>query len=436
MSRLHGGPRISQANAARERMASVLERPAEHDNAGDAAGRRVGSRHRGPRLPRDRRRRLARDQLDLPRRRAPSRGARGRDAAARGDLHRLVVERRARPRPTRWPRSGGAGATSRCSASRTPSTRPRTPSARWRCVQTDRGRVRGRAGLLDPPLPARALPVRPAVPPQRLRDALSLRAAGRSRRCRSSSASCGRSPGWRGIGAARCACWTRPTGLRRRRWPQSPADAGGYAARLDGDATRLRWACSSIPAADRRRSPATCRARSMAQGLARDARVRIARRRGRPRQRGDVLRRHRHGARRLRRRGGALGARRGPDGCAVSRCTPRTRSGRACPTGAFPWVSPRAGRAHGRGVGEADRRIRAASATRADASTCTTSRRCTTPPRRSCRGVPIVTHLHGTELKMLDAIARGAAGVGQGPHARWWAARMARGGARAPTRRS
>jgi glycosyltransferase involved in cell wall biosynthesis len=37
--------------------------------------------------------------------------------------------------------------------------------------------------------------------------------------------------------------------------------------------------------------------------------------------------------------------------------------------------------------------------------------------------VPVLTHLHGTELKMLDAIARDAPGVGRGPHARWWAAR-------------
>ena len=37
-------------------------------------------------------------------------------------------------------------------------------------------------------------------------------------------------------------------------------------------------------------------------------------------------------------------------------------------------------------------------------------------------GVPIVTHLHGTELKMLDAIARGQPGVG--PYAQWWAERM------------
>jgi glycosyltransferase involved in cell wall biosynthesis len=38
--------------------------------------------------------------------------------------------------------------------------------------------------------------------------------------------------------------------------------------------------------------------------------------------------------------------------------------------------------------------------------------------------VPVVTHLHGTELKMLEAIATAAPGVGRGPHAAWWAARM------------
>ncbi len=37
--------------------------------------------------------------------------------------------------------------------------------------------------------------------------------------------------------------------------------------------------------------------------------------------------------------------------------------------------------------------------------------------------VPVLTHLHGTELKMLDAIARDAPGIGRGPHARWWASR-------------
>ncbi len=37
-------------------------------------------------------------------------------------------------------------------------------------------------------------------------------------------------------------------------------------------------------------------------------------------------------------------------------------------------------------------------------------------------GVPVLTHLHGTELKMLDAIAADAPAVA-GPHARWWASR-------------
>src|SRR3954454_19486783 len=45
--------------------------------------------------------------------------------------------------------------------------------------------------------------------------------------------------------------------------------------------------------------------------------------------------------------------------------------------------------------------------------------------------VPIVTHLHGTELKMLDAIARAEPGLGQGPHARWWAERMGEAARRA-----
>ena len=39
-------------------------------------------------------------------------------------------------------------------------------------------------------------------------------------------------------------------------------------------------------------------------------------------------------------------------------------------------------------------------------------------------GVPIVTHLHGTELKMLAKIAAAEPGVGQGAYAAWWAARM------------
>jgi len=46
-------------------------------------------------------------------------------------------------------------------------------------------------------------------------------------------------------------------------------------------------------------------------------------------------------------------------------------------------------------------------------------------------GVPVVTHLHGTELKMLDAIARAEPGSALGPYARWWAARMGEAARRA-----
>lgn len=45
-------------------------------------------------------------------------------------------------------------------------------------------------------------------------------------------------------------------------------------------------------------------------------------------------------------------------------------------------------------------------------------------------GVPVVTHLHGTELKMLAAIARGEPTI-DGPYAEWWSSRM-----RASARRS
>jgi glycosyltransferase involved in cell wall biosynthesis len=39
-------------------------------------------------------------------------------------------------------------------------------------------------------------------------------------------------------------------------------------------------------------------------------------------------------------------------------------------------------------------------------------------------GVPVVTHLHGTELRMLAAIAGGEPQIAAGPHAQWWAAYM------------
>ena len=42
---------------------------------------------------------------------------------------------------------------------------------------------------------------------------------------------------------------------------------------------------------------------------------------------------------------------------------------------------------------------------------------------RALPDLPVVTHLHGTELKMLDAIARAEPTI-SGPHAEWWASRM------------
>jgi glycosyltransferase involved in cell wall biosynthesis len=50
---------------------------------------------------------------------------------------------------------------------------------------------------------------------------------------------------------------------------------------------------------------------------------------------------------------------------------------------------------------------------------------------RALPGVPVVTHLHGTELKMLDAIARARPDMSEGPHARWWASHMQRAARRA-----
>jgi glycosyltransferase involved in cell wall biosynthesis len=42
----------------------------------------------------------------------------------------------------------------------------------------------------------------------------------------------------------------------------------------------------------------------------------------------------------------------------------------------------------------------------------------------ACEDAPIITHLHGTELKMLAAIAGEAPGTDPGPHAHWWAGQM------------
>ena len=46
-------------------------------------------------------------------------------------------------------------------------------------------------------------------------------------------------------------------------------------------------------------------------------------------------------------------------------------------------------------------------------------------------GVPVVTHLHGTELRMLDAIARANPEISEAPHAQWWASHLRRAARRA-----
>ena len=47
---------------------------------------------------------------------------------------------------------------------------------------------------------------------------------------------------------------------------------------------------------------------------------------------------------------------------------------------------------------------------------------------RALPDVPVITHLHGTELKLLDAVVRGVPGLGDGPHAATWAERTVAAG--------
>ncbi len=91
------------------------------------------------------------------------------------------------------------------------------------------------------------------------------------------------------------------------------------------------------------------------------------------------------------------------------------------PDRAFPWVSPEQGE-----------RMAAAWASLLTASDGIARARLLhlhhlTPVHdaaaRALPRVPVVTHLHGTELKMLDAIARGDPAI-SGPHAEWWVSRM------------
>lgn len=108
------------------------------------------------------------------------------------------------------------------------------------------------------------------------------------------------------------------------------------------------------------------------------------------------------------------------------------------PDRAFPWVAP----AQGRRMTSAWARLIAGSAGFAKAEVLHLHH--LTPIHDAVAsvlpGIPVVTHLHGTEMKMLDALSRPAApetaartGTGgiRGPHAHWWTSRMRRAAHRA-----
>ena len=91
------------------------------------------------------------------------------------------------------------------------------------------------------------------------------------------------------------------------------------------------------------------------------------------------------------------------------------------PDRAFPWVSP----AQGQRMALAWAQLFAQSGAMADARLLHLHH--LTPIHDAAAlalpGAPVVTHLHGTELKMLAAIARGEPAI-DGPYAEWWSARM------------
>ncbi len=95
------------------------------------------------------------------------------------------------------------------------------------------------------------------------------------------------------------------------------------------------------------------------------------------------------------------------------------------PDRAFPWVSP----AQGERMTEAWARLIAGSDAMSRARLLHLHH--LTPIHdavvAAVPDVPVLTHLHGTELRMLDAISRGDADLVDGPHADWWEAPHARG---------
>ena len=319
-------------------------REAHAHSAGEPTRRHGGTRHRGARLPRARRRRPARDQLDLPGRRAQGRAARRGGAAARRDLHGLVVDRR----PGRGGSDGGgvagAAATSPCCASRAPSTRPRTRFARSRSC------ARSRAP----------------------RRSCSSARSGTSRACASSSAGSTaatatrtryryvvrplpslplvrhelrRSRAWRETGGGRCACSTRPTRLRAPRASARLRSGSWGATTIGGDgpvvlSPRRIGARRRVPLARarraglaRRRSPAARWAPTGALGNAQTFFAGIETVPGR-----------------LRRRGRALGARAATRWMRRFPMHPSYEEREGAPDRVVHAGVARAGRAHGRRV--------------------------------------------------------------------------------------
>ena len=103
------------------------------------------------------------------------------------------------------------------------------------------------------------------------------------------------------------------------------------------------------------------------------------------------------------------------------RCIRRLRRAPGVPDRAFPWVSP----AQGERMAVAWAALLAQSDAMARARVLHLHH--LTPLHDAAAlalpGVPVVTHLHGTELKMLDAIDAGEPRI-SGPYAEWWASRM------------
>ena len=183
-------------------------REAHAHSAGEPTRRHGGSRHRGARIPRDRRRRLARHQLRLPggRRRAEA-------LAARAPPRAVIF--------TGWSSTGGpAEADQMAQEWQGPPRHPRDPRAARRQHRRERGSL-ARSSCARSRMPrrscwsARSVTSRACVSSSTGSTAATATrratatSCGRSRPCRSSATSCDRSRAWRETGAVRSACWTR-----------------------------------------------------------------------------------------------------------------------------------------------------------------------------------------------------------------------------------